>query len=235
MRSENMATQSIYFSKFKLLNNYSIDEIVELLNNTVDISERFVVNDYSNDYIDGMYIMSYVSKELIFNVDTMNYENIEVRKNIAISFSIDISRDIIEIWGNKSNAQKLLVRLSILFNNKIITDGISIKIPDVIKRLKQYRIIIGKVKIEDIVLQDNLIASCVFDLTNHEKPYDILNKYKEKLTQVSVILKEENSTSITVSIYSSGSIIVYRNRENISESTLMIIKQICIGGFSNNG
>lgn len=226
-----MATQSVYFSKFKLLNDCTVDEIVELLNDSVDTTERFVVNDYSSDYIDGIYIMSYVSKELIFNVDTMNYENVELSRNIAINFSIDISRGIIEVWGNKSNAQKLLVRLSILFNNKIITDSINIKIPDIIKRLKQYRLIIGKVKIEDVVLQDNLIASCVFDLTNHEKPYDILNKYKEKVTQVSVILKEENGTSITVSIYSSGSIIVYRNRENISESTLMIIKQICIGGI----
>lgn len=230
MRSENMATQSIYFSKFKLLNDCSVDEIVELLNNNVDMSERFVINDYSSDYIDGIYIMSYLSKESIFNVDRMIYENVEVNRNIAIDFSINISRDIIEVWGNKSNAQKLLVRLALLFNNKVITDSINIKIPDVVKRLKKYRLIIGKVKIEDVVLQDNLIASCVFNLTNHEKPYDILNKYKEKLTQVSVILKEENDTSITVSIYSSGSILVYRNRENISESTLMIIKQICIGG-----
>lgn len=225
-----MATQSIYFSKFKLLNDCTVDEIVELLNDSVDTTERFVVNDYSSDYIDGIYIMNNVSKESIFNVDTMSYENVEVIRNIAINFSIDIGRDIIEVWGNKINAQKLLVRLAILFNNRIITDSINIKIPDIVKRLKQYKLIIGKVKIEDVVLQDNLIASCVFDLTNHEKPYDILNKYKEKLTQVSVILKEENDTSITVSIYSSGSVLVYRNRENISESILMIIKQICIGG-----
>lgn len=225
-----MATQSIYFSKFKLLNDCTVDEIVELLNDSVDTTERFVVNDYSSDYIDGIYIMNNVSKESIFNMDTMSYENVEVIRNIAINFSIDIGRDIIEVWGNKINAQKLLVRLAILFNNRIITDSINIKIPDIVKRLKQYKLIIGKVKIEDVVLQDNLIASCVFDLTNHEKPYDILNKYKEKLTQVSVILKEENDTSITVSIYSSGSVLVYRNRENISESILMIIKQICIGG-----
>lgn len=50
-----MATQSIYFSKFKLLNDCIVDEIVALLNDSIDKTERFVVNEYSSDYIDGIY------------------------------------------------------------------------------------------------------------------------------------------------------------------------------------
>ncbi len=230
-----MATQSIYFSKFKLINDLSTDEIIEVLNNLPDMEERFIINDYDNNYIDGMYVISYIVKESMFNLNIMNYENREVTKNVAINFSIDIRRELMEIWGNKSNAQKFLTKISILFNNKIITDSINIKITDVIERIKKYKLSIGKVKIDDVILQDSLIASCVFNLTNHERPYDILNKYKEKLTQISVVIKEDDNTFITVSIYSSGSILVYRNKEDISENTLSIIKQICIGGSSNNG
>lgn len=232
MRCEDMATQSIYFNRFILNDEHTIEEIIDILteNNTSSDTEKFLVQDYNNNIIDGIFITTYVSKETTFSIENMSFESVEVVRSIGVNFSIDIGNHVIEIWGNKGNSQKLLVRLGLLFNNKVVLDSINITIPDIVKRLKKSNLTIGKVKIEDVQLQDNLIASCVFDLSNHEKPYEILNKYKDKITQVSVVFKEANSAAITVSIYSSGSIVVYRNKESIPDDTLELIKQTCIGG-----
>lgn len=230
MRREIMATQSVSFSTFKFNEEYTVYDIVEVLNQVNSIDEKFIINDYNDTLIDGLYVISIHSKEMKFNMITNSYENEDIVKNIVTNFIIDIEREIIEIWGNRMNSQRILTKLALEFNNKVIIDNIKMDLSKIILNLKRCNFKIGKVKIEDVLLNDNIIASCMFDLTNHDTPYKVLEEYKSKITQISATVNEGLGTVLTIAIFSSGSILVYRNREEISEEILNMIKEICIGG-----
>lgn len=225
-----MATQSICFNTFKFTKKYTVCDIVEILNSVNCKSEKFIINDYDDKLIDGLYVISVPSKEIKFNMITNTYESEEVVKNIVTNFIIDVESEIIEIWGNRINSQRILTKLALQFNNNVIIDSIKIDLLQVILSLKKYKFKVGKVKIEDVLLKENLIATCMFDLTNHEQPYKILEEYKSKITQISATINEVSGQLLTIAIFSSGSILVYRSREDIGEEVLSIIRKVCIGG-----
>lgn len=225
-----MAAQSVCFSTFKFDEEYTVYDIVEILKGVNSTNEKFIVNDYDDILIDGFHVISIPSKEMKFNMVTNSYESEEIVKNIVTNFIIDMRREIIEIWGNRINSQRILTKLALEFNHKVIIDNIKIDLAQIILNLKKYKFKVGKVKIDDVLLKENLIAACIFDLTNHDQPYKILEEYKSKITQISATVKEISGTLLTITIFSTGSILVYRNREDISEEVLSIIKKVCIGG-----
>lgn len=229
MRGDNMATQSVFFCSFKIRKNWSIDIIVEKIfqENYNEIDDRFVLNSYDNDTIDGMYIMQFISREWVFNPQSKSVESVDFQKTSIIPFSININDKRMDIWGNKTSAQKLITKMGIRLENQVEIDTFFIQLPRVLERLKTEDVVYGKVKIENFLLQSNLVASCLVDLTNYDRPGDILNKYKDDIVQLSVSLKNYEEIA-TVIFYSSGSIVLYKSKDDISQELFDKIKMICI-------
>jgi hypothetical protein len=223
-----MATQSLYLSTFKLLNDWTPNELVEMIfRDYQEDEDRFVLEEYSDKIIDGLYISFYISKEYVYNSETRTIENIDVKRSNILSFSIDLKNKMIDIWGNKSNAQKLISVLGLRLNNKVLMQSIEISMPRVIRKLKDMKVNIGKVKVENVVLQNDIIANCFFDLSSHNKPYEILENYIDDIVQISIILKN-NDDEVTMSVYSTGTVIVYKSKDQIAPETINSIKALCV-------
>lgn len=230
MRCNAMATQSIFFCSFKVKQNWNTEAIVERIfkDDYNENEDRFVLQNYDDEIIEGIYVIQFLSKEWVFNPQSKSVESVDFRKTTIIPFSINLSKKSIDIWGNKTNTQKLMVKIGILLDNQVEIDTICITLPDVIQKLKSQNIIYGKVKIENFLLQSNLVASCLIDLTNYERPIEILEKYKKDIVQLSVCFRNYEDL-VTVTFYSSGSIVLYKSKDDISQELFDRIKMICTG------
>ena len=222
-----MASNSLYFFNFKIDKKYSTDEIVNLLLDKEE-EDKFIINEATESTIDGYYITYANSKELIFDEERELLESIVLKKNIIIPFSIDISRKILDVWGKKNYINKLLIQLNILFNHKIEIDPVSINLGGIVKKLKKPTIKIRTIKIDNYILEKDIVANCTFDLKNHSNPYEIIKKYSENLVYITLSILTDVEDSFTIMIYKSGSVVVYKYRESLSQDDIDIIREICI-------
>lgn len=224
-----MASLSLLYFSFNLQEQWSTNEIVERIFN-VEFKEdenRFVLHDYDEKIIDGIFIMYYVAKEWKYNIQSKIVESVDIQKTNVIAFTIDIEQRILEIWSNKSNAQKVIVALGLSLDNKVIIDTIQITIPNTIDKLLKNAVVFGKIKIENFLLENNLVASCIFDLSNYESPKLILERYKKDIVQLSVGFRNyEDIASVT--FYSTGSVVLYKSKESLHPELLEKIKSICL-------
>lgn len=224
-----MASQGLFLSTFIPQNHLNVNRIIEMVFlESPDDDDGFVLNESTNNFIDAIFVISFIAKELVYNTQKRSFEPIETKKRIPIPFSIDFEKQRIEIWGSKTNAQKLITSLAILLNNQVVIDGIQISLERVLTNLKKHQISVGKVKVENIVFEKNLIASCTFDLTTNENPYLILEKYKKDLMQISASIKNI-SESVTVTFYANGSITIYKQKEFIPSEIMSKLIDICLG------
>lgn len=223
-----MATNSIHFFKFNMKEKMSIEEISELIFTPEDeFEDRFILNDYSDNTMDGCYISYYNSKEMIYDEKKGSIEEIIVRKNVIVPFSIDIDNNLLDIWSNYANANKLIARLGLLLKHNIYIESINIDIKRIISKLGDSNLKVSNVKIENYILENDIIANCVFDLKNHSNPKEILEKYEKNLVKLTLsILNNDEST--TIIIYKSGSVVIYKSRKEISLETLEMIRDICV-------
>lgn len=224
-----MSTIGVHFMNFHLEDNLSIEELNEIIIECENINEdKFVLNDYSDYILDAYYISYYNSKEFSYNEQTNTLEEVIVKKNIVIPFSIDIKNNILEIWSNSTNVNKLILRLGIILEQKVIIEPIEVNLERIIKKIdKNTNIKVGNVKIENYVIEKDIIANCVFNLKNYNNTNDILRKYLKNLIKLTLIITNRQD-NITMIIHKNGSMVIYKSREEISLETLEIIKDICI-------
>ena len=222
-----MASNSLYFFNFKTDKKYSTDEIVNRLLDS-DNDDRFIINDTTDTIVDGYYITYVNTKELIFDEESELLESKVLKKNIIIPFLIDISREILDIWGKRNYISKLLIQLNILFNHEINIDPININLRNVVKRLDKSTIKIRTIKIDNYLLEKDIIANCIFDLKNHNNPCKVLKKYSENLVYITLCILNDLEDFFTIMIYKSGSVVVYKYREELSQDDIDIISEICL-------
>ena len=222
-----MASNSLYFFNFKTDKKYSTDEIVNRLLDS-DNDDRFIINDTTDTIVDGYYITYVNTKELIFDEESELLESKVLKKNIIIPFLIDISREILDIWGKRNYISKLLIQLNILFNHEINIDPININLRNVVKRLDKSTIKIRTIKIDKYLLEKDIIANCIFDLKNHNNPCKVLKKYSENLVYITLSILNDLEDFFTIMIYKSGSVVVYKYREELSQDDIDIIREICL-------
>ena len=222
-----MASNSLYFFNFKTDKKYSTDEIVNRLLDS-DNDDRFIINDTTDTIVDGYYITYVNTKELIFDEESELLESKVLKKNIIIPFLIDISREILYIWGKRNYISKLLIQLNILFNHEINIDPININLRNVVKRLDKSTIKIRTIKIDNYLLEKDIIANCIFDLKNHNNPCKVLKKYSENLVYITLSILNDLEDFFTIMIYKSGSVVVYKYREELSQDDIDIIREICL-------
>jgi hypothetical protein len=224
-----LATNSIHFMKFYLDEELSIEDLhKKIFNSESENEDKFILNDYTDFIIDGYYIYYYNSKEIIYNEYTSSLEETIIKKNTIIPFSIDVENNILDIWSNNINVNRLVLKIGIMLNHKVKIDLIQIDLEKILVKLnKNNNIKVGNVKIENYLLENDIVANCNFDLKNHNNPLDILKKYLKNLVKVTLMILD-GEENITMIIYKSGSVVVYKARQEISLETLDLIRDICI-------
>lgn len=225
---ENMAAQSILMYKFKPLQNKSIDSIVLMIEEYFQQDEKFIIDFYDENQIEGTYIYLSNFYENVFDYDTNTFKLINVSKTIATKFHIDLLKSILYIWGSKKTALKISAAFSLIFQNKLILEPNDIIFKKCLKFLEEKKnIIVCNTRIDDIVIETDIVASCTVNLALNSNPFKVLNKYIDKISKITVIIGPD-SDNVSVSIYQSGSIVVYKDREQLSEKASEFIQDLLI-------
>ena len=90
-------------------------------------------------------------------------------------------------------------------------------------------ILFTRMKIIDVPIDQGIIANCSVYLSNQENATALGKKYIDRISQISIQFGSENNiTSLT--LYSTGSIIVYRDRDDIPSDVIDAINAL-IGGI----
>lgn len=222
-----MASNSVYFMKFKTDEDYSVDYIVDKLLDSED-EDKFIVNEVTDSAIEGYYITYINSKELVFDNENKLLESIILKKNLIIPFFIDISKQILDIWGKRNYISKFVNQISILLDNKVEIDPLMINLENIVCNIDESKVKIRNIKIDDYKIEENIIANCTFDLRSHSNPVGVVKKYSNNLVHITLTVLIGQEESFTMMIYKSGSIVIYQYREQLSQEDLDIIREICI-------
>ena len=87
-----------------------------------------------------------------------------------------------------------------------------------------------RMKILNVVIDNGIVANCNVNLSQLDQPSDIVKKYLDSISQISLSLGVE-ANPISIVIYSSGSVVIYRNRDEISDEIMNDISVAIIQKF----
>ena len=223
-----MAASNILLYKINFDQNYSMDEIVSRLEEDVLDETRIVVENYNDTSFEGIHIYSEIYKAKEYNFYSNSFEIITRKKYIVTEFHMDVKNSYMDIWGTIKNAQKIITAISLSFDNHIMIDALEMKFTRLIEYLsKEEDIYVGKISARQVVLNDGLLADCCFDLSYQEMPFEIINKYKKNIQNISFKWKFTDS-AIRVVIHMNGSITIYKARHMINENELNCIYKMLL-------
>lgn len=179
----------------------------------------------SESELSGEYVIVQTVEETFYNAEQRSFEQRQAQRATVVYFNIFNS--YLEIWGNKTNANQLVFTISTAFKNSISINAVDISIKNIISKLQSYKVKISKVCFVDFLFTEDIVGSFTVDLSSYGDSFSVLNKYREKISRMTVILLC-NGLSLKISISAKGNIMVYKSREDFNEDALGTLHAILL-------
>ena len=210
------------------------NQVIANLDSTNSEQQQCVFTEQSTEYIAGYYIRKLSHRQLQYNIEGNCFEPVIVENQCVLKFDIYISHGTMMLWGNTKLANFFMTLFSQSTDNQLIIDYCKTDYCTMINRIiGDPDIKLARMKIRDIIIEDGIVANCSVNLSNTDTPSKLVKKYIKQISQLTVHLKGSNEdTSLT--IYSSGSVVVFKDRTGLAEETLDKIEKI-VGGPKDNG
>ncbi len=169
--------------------------------------------------------------EVSYNITENRFETVVTSRLAVVKFDIDLLKSVLTVWGNRSIAQRLVTLISQASKNQIIIEDYVVDFPKMVSRISDMdMLILSKMKLENVMIDSGISASCNVSLVNIEGANSLVKKYCDNISQLSIILGDRLSdSSVSLTFFSSGSIVVYKDRDNIPEEILTQIQEIAMG------
>lgn len=220
--------QNILNYKMVLLKKQSDSEILKKIEEYYEEKTRVTVICNDSSKYECLYVYSEIYKEKTYDFDNNEFISITNEKYNAVDFEFDTIEQSLVIWGSKKGAQKVISMLALMFENQIIIEPYEFSFEKAIDFLKEMPLVtVGKVKASDVVLDKDVIAECVFNLSIVEKPFVLLDKYKKNLKNIRFELCNDNNR-IGITLYQTGALVVHKPKDLISNEILKNINQIVV-------
>lgn len=221
-----MAASNILLYKFVLCTDLSSAQIIDRLEQQILDETRFVIDEYSDSEISGTYVYSFLYKSVEYDFDTNSFQNVTNKKYVTAEFHVNLEKNYMDIWGSSQNASKIITAISIAIDNKVVIEPLDLEFSKIIEYLKETDgVMIGKITATQVAFSDGIIADCTIDLSDYNKPFNVIEKYKKNIDKISIKWVCED-VNIGMLIYTSGSIRIYRLRRSINIKQLHMIYQM---------
>lgn len=222
-----MASSSIFIYKLCSSSEINVEYIyLRLKDYPEDENTYFNLELISSNELVGEYIIVQNAKESYYNPRKRVFESRIVPKANVISFSV--TNNFLEIWANKTSANKLVFELSNLFKD-ISIKNVEIKIDALIEKLKSYKLKISKVCFQDFLFTEDIVGDFTVDLSSYGDAFSILQKYNDNISSMTIILFCNNS-SIKLRVTAKGRVTVYKDRSALGDEELLFLHQILLNG-----
>lgn len=224
-----MALNKLSVFKIKLQGDASWDSIISSVLQRDSEDMHCVISEQSKDYIGGYYLISIAQNQKIYNFEDSKFEIITIKKQNIVKFDIFILSGKMLLWGNKRSSDMLVTAFEQASNNQLIIDNNKVEYIQVLNNLLTMKDIrFSKMKIADILIDEGIVANCSVCLSSLDDPRRMVQKYKNSISQL-VILIEKGENHISLNLYSNGSVLVSKDRDDIDDEALESIN-IIVGG-----
>lgn len=225
-----MATQRVSICKFVPRDSCNLDAIVTFLLRESDDANRFVFNEQNDSYISGCYLVQQTRNEVSYNVQENRFETVITNRLVVVKFEINLPNSILTIWGNKNIAQRLITLISQACNNQVVIDSYQVDFKKMLNRiLSMGDITLSKMKLENVMIDSGINASCNVSLLNLDNAGALVKKYSDNISQISLILGDRfGDNAVSMTLFSSGSIVIYKDRDSISNEVIAQIQNIVV-------
>ena len=175
--------------------------------------------------LSGEYVIVQTVEELFYNPIDRVFEKRKAPKATIVDFTI--CNDRLEIWGNRTRANKLIFAISSATQNTFSINAVNISIENIINKLQVYKVKVSKVCFEDFLFSEDIVGNFTVDLSTYGDVFAVLNKYKEKIARMTVILPYEGA-SLKITFSSKGAVMVYKTRDSFEDDMLDMLHAILL-------
>ena len=181
-----MASSSIFIYELRSPAEINVESIYSRLKGyPEDENTYFNLEMISANELLGEYVIVQNAQESYYNPEQRVFEYRIVPKANVISFSI--TDDFLEIWGNKTSANKLVFELSNLLA-PISINSVEVTIDTLLEKLKGYKLKVSKVCFQDFLFTEDIVGNFTVDLSSYGDAFSILQKYNDKISSMTIIL-----------------------------------------------
>jgi len=224
-----MSSQKLSVYNLKINGEISWSSLIEKLLLCNVEEERFIINEQSETYIGGYYMIETVHNQIQYNSNNNNFEQIPVKRINIIKFDIYTLKSTILLWGSKKVIPFFLTAVEKASDYSIILDYRESDFKKMIESLLTDPIIVfNNMRITYLVIENGIVANCSVNLRILDDSREMVKKYISKLSQVGVSVGEQES-AVSMTIYSSGAVVVYKDRDDISYEVMDTLNKM-LGG-----
>lgn len=226
-----MASSKLSILKTKLQGNTSWDSVISNILQKDSEDVHCVINEQSNDYIGGYYLIFTIQNQRIFNLEENKFETIPIKKQNVVKFDIFIVSEKMLLWGNKKSADLFITALMQSSNNQLIVDNNKVEFKHMVSNILAITDIkFTRMRITNVVINDGIVANCSVVLSSLDEPRYIIKKYIDCISQLTIMIEKGNSP-VSLTLYSSGAVVLSKDRDNIDDETLECINIIAGGEY----
>ena len=133
------------------------------------------------------------------------------------------------LWGSKRSADILITAFLQAANNQLVVDSSKIEYIQILNNLLTMKDIrFSRMRITDVLIDEGIVANCSVCLSSLDDSRHMVQKYKNCISQLTILI-EKGVSPISVTLYSSGSLVISKDRDDIDDEALESINAI-VGG-----
>ena len=224
-----MASQKLSTYTIQLNGDLSWNNIFDTVISLNSEQSYCIINEQGDSYIGGCYIFESIHNQTVYNIAENKFETITVSKQNIVKFDIFARNNTLYLWRNKKAAALFITTIEQAAHNTLIIDYNQTDFKLMLKSLiNDHSVSFSKMKITDIIIDNGIVANCSINLLNFENAIELIQKYIESIAQITVTFAKE-SQPVSITLYSSGSVVVFKDRDDIDDEVMNSINAM-IGG-----
>lgn len=201
--------------------------LADILIERSDDYSRFVVFDYDERFLDGVFCVKSNHNESVYNFQKGTLDKVVVEKTDCSKFSIDLEFGLVLISGTNKIITQFISELGNALSNRVSIDRIDVDWNRIIANtVPHYRIKVKRARIAEIPIEHGLLATCTLSFTQDDVESMLLTKYRESLIQLVVTVSADQNNNeydgidnrdTVLTIYRSGTIVLNSDDDRFSD------------------
>lgn len=188
----------------------------------------FTVENQEESLVSAYLLLTRPEVRQVFNEETQTVEDREIQTVEKIPFRIDFKYGLLEIFADQDSVSNVTNKIGQLTDWETSIENAILRPIDVLEDIQsEYKTEITSVKISNYSVSESVVGDLSADVSDQEAGLDLIDQYTESISYIGVRV-ETRSGKVTLGIYSSGSVLVYNELDNIVE-VLDIIKKSAVG------
>ena len=215
-----MASQKLSVFSISLKPGISWNTVIQnLLSNAME-DEHYLISEQSSDYIGGCYVMQAKHNQIRYNVNNQRFESVLIDRQHVLRYDIFPHNGSMMVWGSHKLSSLFITALTLASDNLAIIENRDIDFKKILLKLLNCNDVkFIRMKLHGVLIEEGIVANCSVTLEGRDNIGQLIKKYLDQIGTVTVqIVSGETNTSIM--LYSSGAMVIFKDRDNIPDSVI---------------